>query len=117
MELLGISLVTQLACSLLLIMMYCATLYHTIKGTKFTFVILLTSLLIASNIGTLINIYGSLQIYNKDNTTELHIITINVGQMLQDLFFCIAHWLLASRYFVISAEIPYVIDGAELPED
>lgn len=101
-------LVIQLACVGILLVLYSLTLTHAIKGSKFTFVIVQTIFLLASNVGTLINIYGTYLIYvESDNPiTVADILFKNLGLFMQDSFFCTSHWLLAAQYHRIAVEMP-----------
>jgi hypothetical protein len=86
----------QLGCTLFLIALLMACLIKAVRGTRFKFVITLIVLLLLSNIGTLINIEASFALFVIEDSSSLQIYLLCIGQGVQDVFFCVAHWMFAS---------------------
>jgi hypothetical protein len=76
------------------------------------------ALLLISNIGTLINCWATYKLYQVGESAWnlFNVLTLCVGESVQDLGFCVAHWIFAAQYYKIGTEIPFVVEGQQIPE-
>jgi hypothetical protein len=52
----------------------------------------------------------------QENVTITGIVLLSVGEAIQDACFSLAHWMFAWRYYRIGVDMPFIIDGKELPD-
>jgi hypothetical protein len=67
--------------------------------------------------GILINVYGTWQLFVKENDNIFNIVILSLGETIADLGFCVSHWVFAARYYLMGIQMPYVVEGKSLPED
>lgn len=87
---------TVLATSLILIVLYTGLLYHIWKGSKYYFLILLTILLIISNIAAILaDIFAN----------KYHLGVESIFVFIRDSTFNLAHWIFCYKYWVIACDM------------
>ena len=106
---------TQATTNGLLIVTYTCTLVKVCRGTKYTTIIKISTLLLLANIAYLFNA-AALVVFikkeNQDSPLKALIVWNNAVSgtwNLGDLFFCVSHWMLAVYYFNLAKNMPVVI--------
>jgi len=106
-----------MVCSIILLLFYTCTLIWVCVGSQYSSVNRLIYLLMLSNVGTLVNIYGSNKLFDTDTPSLASILMLSIGWSVQDLCFSTAHWIFAVRYYKTSTNMPFIIKGEAVPED
>jgi hypothetical protein len=97
----------------ILIIMYTVTLVHACRGSRFFLVILLVSLLIASNVGLILGDWTNTELYIKGHTQSWMVWLMGLSQPLWLTTFNVAHFLLGWQYRWLAFEIPIILQGSE----
>lgn len=96
--------------SAVLAVMYLAVLIQVRKGSKFLFVIVISALMLVSNVTAIVVVYENSKIigaYDKNKTSYqtsifVWIVFQGVTAIIRDSSFNVAHWEFAFKYFKIS---------------
>jgi len=91
-------------------MLYIYIIAHAYKGSKFTFIYLISGLLLVSNIA--LAIAGIDFLLKGTDLTKIYVICIFVYNLTQS----VSHLLLAYRYRRIAKECPYTFVEVHMPE-
>jgi hypothetical protein len=120
------SLYIEGAAVLAIIPVYIATLRHVKRGSGYKQIQLLIYMLIFSNVGALISLFGlymKLVAQDSQNNgatssdTLVWDLCISLGEMVQDVLFLTSHWIIASKYARIGDEMPYIMSDKDWPEE
>jgi len=113
MNLYGYYRITEFTTAAILILLYCGVLWHTFKGSKFTFVYTISTWLILTNIFLFVYV-----ILEHTVSSDSFMIILIAELLIGLLFFSqnIAHLLLAFKYRRLAKEMPYNIEEVQLPE-
>ena len=115
MKFYGYLILTEFSTALILILLYFGVLWHTFKGSKFTFVYIVVTLLILSNISLIMIVIDDKWSFTGQYTL-MEAIVKAPSSGLNDLTQCVSHLLLAFKYRKVAKETPYTIEGVQLPE-
>lgn len=94
-------------CAVFLIPVYIITFIHVKNGTNYKQIKDLIKMLLISNIGAAVSMTGLLLQLRYNCKTGLangtpppyfFILLLCLGEMVQDVFFMLSHWLFASKY-------------------
>lgn len=108
--------------SSLLILMFGATFIRVWVGSHYRLVLGIVSLLFFANVMYLVNCIGIAAILgipahnNADNPQLLWNCEVSIGQLVGDLCFSEAQWMLAFFFYKISRNMPRVINGEEMQD-
>ncbi len=104
-----------LACVISLLVLYLLTLVRVIRGARYRFLIYVIVMLMISNLGSVATIFAT-SYYCK---TEFKSNTWNVLKWLtgsiQNGFYFVAHWILASKYNQIASAMPFLLKNENIP--
>lgn len=117
MDLFAINVILTSSCACLLVIAYTVTLIKVRLGSKYRLITVLILILIASNLGTLLNAYATFQLFVKENETLALVLFLCFGEALQDTCFNVSHWLFASQYYRIGTEMPFKVRGQAIPQE
>ena len=81
---------------MILVLLYFGVLWHTFRGSKFTFVYMLVTLLILANVLLIAIAIGTKRLSGKYTLMEIRLLALAYG--LYDLTQCVSHLLLAFKY-------------------
>jgi hypothetical protein len=106
MEVFGFYLLTGFLTSGLLVVFYIVTLGHVLRGKKFPIIIGMISLLISSNLASLVQLTANYEIIHIQRDASKPWIfwdwVAGISQGVIDLTFGLAHWILAFYYFTVA---------------
>jgi hypothetical protein len=115
MDLFGYRLLTEFVTAVILLLLYSGVLWHTFRGSKFTFIYMLVTLLILVNVSLIAVAIDIKRIFSIGGTfMEIVVLVLSTG--LYDLTQCVSHLLLAFKYRRVAKEIPCAIEEVQLPE-
>ena len=78
MKFYGFYMLTEFSTAMILLLIYSGVLWHTSRGSKFTFIYLIISLLIFSNIALAVYGIESYKIYSADGATQLDLVVSGI---------------------------------------
>ena len=120
MKLFGYYLLTKVSTAIILILLYSGVLWHTFRGSKFTFIYMIVTLLILANVSLIVNADESKRVYidhsRHDNDTFMDAVVYALAIGLYDLTQCVSHLLIAFRYREVAKKMPYAIEEVQVPE-
>ena len=116
-DLFEVNVILTSCCASVLVLAYLITLIKVRMGSKYAFITALILTLIVSNVGTLMNIYATYELFVKNSYTLTNVLLLCIGEAMQDTGFSVAHWAFASKYFRIGTQMPFKIKGEEVPEE
>lgn len=108
----------------LLIVIYSMLLIHARKGSRFTFVYTTCGLLCISSSFNLLEllideflVFPEIEdsLYPDEQATIFFWLASFCG-IFGSISFAVAYWVIASRYHMISIEIPHVIEQSQIPQ-
>lgn len=105
--------------STVLTLLYLAVLIKVRKGSRFIFVIVISALMLASNLTAIVVVYANFKVigaYDISKNTYpasvyAWIIVQGLMSIVRDATFNVAHWEFAFKYFKISYEVPLMLKG------
>lgn len=92
--------------SAVLALLYTVVIVRTLSGSRFTFVIKIASLILMTNIASLLFWF---MIFAFDSLTGLETGIAIFLVFISELSFGLAHWSLANKYYSVAQEIPQVL--------
>ncbi len=110
MEIFGYIIITELSTAVILIPLYSGVLWHTFRGSKFTFIYMIATLLILANASLLVYAFVNKGAYSRHQVTLMESLVIRLSVSLYDLTQCVSHLLLAFKYRRVAKEMPYAIE-------
>ncbi len=111
----GYIVLTEFSTAVILLLLYFGVLWHTFRGSKFTFFYMLVTWLIFTNFSLIANAIAYKRALESGYTlTEAMVLELSGG--LYDLTQCVSHLLLAFRYRRVAKEMPYAIEEVQVPE-
>lgn len=107
---------TALASGIIMTVADLIQLFHVIRGSKNRWLIIVISMLLASNICTIIWWYGYQELLINRHKSELCVWLLGGGTGLQNVWFNLSHYMLADKYRTIAHKVPLKFDGKPEPE-
>ena len=113
---------SQCILAAILAVVYVLILCRIKRGTNYTFVIRLITLLLLSNVALIAQIliwqYMQSNWAVGSNTVRQDFVLVaqSVAEFIRDFCFNTAHWIFAFEYYTISKTMPYVLRGEDIPE-
>jgi len=101
--------VSSLGCKVVLLLLYLAVIIHAKMGSHYSFVYIVAGLMI---VGESAGAAITLILFNGEYSG---ILAFLLGSIYMSTF-NIGHWIFARKYYLISFEIPFIMDGKEIPE-
>lgn len=97
--------------SIILTVMYGVIIVKVYTGSKYTLIIVLTIMLMVSNITAVLSDGFAKKYYNTTDDTWL--VFECIASWLRDMFFNLAHWVFCYKYWLISVDVEAVFTGVE----
>jgi hypothetical protein len=94
---------------MILILLYSGVLWHTFRGSKFTFVYIIATLLILANFSLIVTVIDDKWSFTGRFTT-MDTVVSSLLNGLYGLTQCVSHLLLAFKYRQVAKEMPYAIE-------
>ncbi len=110
MEFLGYILITNFSTAVILILLYSGVIWHTLRGSKFTFVYIIVTLLILANVSLIVMSIEDKKFSSSGHLLLMDYVLYSLSSGLYDLTQCISHLLLAFKYRRVAKEMPYAIE-------
>lgn len=97
--------------SLILTILYGLTIVKVQRGSKYTLIIVLTLMLMISN---LMAIFSDSSAIRYDQTTDVTWLVFEcIATWFRDMFFNLAHWVFCYKYWLISVDLITVFTGVQ----
>lgn len=105
--------------SFILACLYVAVLLRAHFGSKFTFVIAVSALMLVSNVSGIVVEVANFKLIGQyvqgqteyPSSVYVWVVVQGVSAMVRDATFNVAHWEFAYKYFKISYEVPVILRG------
>ena len=116
MKFFGYYLLTEFSPAVILLLLYSGVLWHTFRGSKFTFVYMLVTWLILTNVSLIASALAYKRYLSSGHLTITEAMVLELSGGLYDLTQCVSHLLLAFKYRRVAKEMPYAIEEVQVPE-
>ena len=110
MKFYGYLLIAEFSTAVIPIPLLSGVLWHTFRGSKFTFVYMIATLLLLANVSLLAIAFENKRVSSRDQVTNTEYWVVWLSSGLNDLAQCVSHLLLAFKYRRVAKEIPYAIE-------